>query len=284
MTIYYHPYAHCIQFIYLEFQDPQKAEAVFRDRKTYELKLENFDVCIQTLNENLLRKSKQFPYPQNVICIIKPLTTLEIIDEIPASEDYINKVSNLIESITQLKKQDILIQEDVNPLTKGSDDRHLFLTFPDKIYADKVYHSQPFFGCLLAHKMIHRIICPFLRYSTEACLMCSNAKNKKCVFDLCSECCVRQRNKGFECYCTFKFTPKKEFITVKNESNGEEKVDFCCVVCKENLEEDCANRMCLNCCVVQCRKLRCKTHEESFFNKSLRNQYSYFFFIFSPFL
>jgi len=252
--------------------DPQKLEAVYRDRKTYELKLETFDVSIQSLNENLLKKSKQFPNPSNVVCILKPLTTLEIIDEIPTSEEYITKVSNLLENITQLKKQDILIQEDINPITKELDDRHLFLTFPDKSYVDKVYYSQPFFGCLLVHKMIHRIICPFLRYSTEICLMCANNKNKKCSFDLCSECCVRQKNKVFDCSCVFNIAPPKEVISIKKENQRNEKVEYLCVVCKENFDLNCPNKMCLNCCNAQCRKIKCKVHEESFFSKALRNQ------------
>lgn len=240
------------------------------------MKLENFDVAIQTLNENLLKKAKQFPYPQNVVCIIKPLTTLEIIEEIPVSEEYITKVSNLIENITQLKKQDILIQEDINPLTKETDNRHIFLTFPDKSYVDKVYYSQPFFGCLLVHKLTHRIICPFLRYSTEACLMCSNSKNKKCTFDLCSECCVRQKNKLFDCTCVFNLTLKKEVISIKKENYTGERFESKCASCKENFDSECPNKMCWFCCIVQCRKLKCKAHEESIFSKNLRKKYFIF--------
>ena len=227
------------------------------------------------MNENLLKKAKQFPNPHNVVCIIKPLTTLEIIDEIPTPEEYILKVSSLIETITQLKKQDVLIQEDLNPITKESDDRHIFLTFPDKSYVDKVYHSQPFFGCLLVHKMTHRIICPFLRYSTETCLMCANSKNKKCTFDLCSECCARQKNKIFECSCQFTFSVQKENVNVKKEKGVkvEKETNNSCVACINHFDLSCPNKMCQSCCNVQCRKIKCKTHDESFFSRNLRKKY-----------
>jgi hypothetical protein len=67
------------------------------------------------------------------------------------------------------------------------------ITFTEKKYLDKFYLNQPYFGGVIIHKLIHPIFFPKLRNKTlshqNLCINCSEPKNPKCFFELCSNCC-----------------------------------------------------------------------------------------------
>jgi hypothetical protein len=70
---------------------------------------------------------------------------------------------------------------------------YFIVTFSEKKYLDKFYLNQPYFGGAIVHKLIHPIFFPKIRNKTYShqnlCINCSEPKNPKCFFELCSNCC-----------------------------------------------------------------------------------------------
>jgi hypothetical protein len=113
------------------------------------------------------------------LVIIKPLSTLEVVRELPVGEEYKRQIIQLVSTITQLRPQDFQVEEDTNCVTNEPDQQHVFVKLPSKAYVDILYNAQPYFGCLVAHKLSHIQICPFTRYHPDLCLMCSSKKVNK---------------------------------------------------------------------------------------------------------
>jgi len=59
---------------------------VFNNKHYYELKLEKYDLCIQPLNRSLYNIADKMENPDLILVVIKPLTTLEVIEDIPQGE------------------------------------------------------------------------------------------------------------------------------------------------------------------------------------------------------
>lgn len=264
LGIFYHNLTSHIQFIYLEFQTQKQAEIVYLDRKNYESKLEKFDLTIAPLNEWILKSNTRFTNLENMICIIKPLTTLEIMDELPSDEGYLQKIVGLLENITELSCFEFKITEDINKITGSTLRNHLYITFPNPSYVDRVYNAQPLFGCLLVHKMSHNKICPFIKYNYELCLVCENPKNKTCLLDLCKKCCSKQKFKILNCDCGIE---SLSLVKINEENNLIE--NKYCEICKVIYVEKCANNLCETCCKVQFERLQCEEHEKPIFLKNI---------------
>jgi len=110
------------------------------------------------------------------LIIIKPLTTLEVVRELPVGDEYRRQIAQLVQTVTQLKQNEFQIEEGVNPVTYEPDQQHIFVSLPSKAYVDRLYNAQPYFGCLIAHKLSNIQICPFTRYHPDLCLMCASKK------------------------------------------------------------------------------------------------------------
>ena len=120
--------------------------------------------------------SQGFKGVENVLAIIKPLSTLEVVQELPTGDEYKQRIVQLVQTITQLKKHEFSVELELNPVTGEPDERHIYVILPSRGYVDKMYKCQPYFGCLIAQKLTHIQICPFLRYHPEMCLMCTSKK------------------------------------------------------------------------------------------------------------
>jgi len=91
-----------IQYVYLVFTTAADAQKVYSERHIYELKLgmrkiqdlawnnidfwkflEKFDCQIQSLSTSLWKKVEKYSDPDTVIAIIKPLSTLDIVADLP---------------------------------------------------------------------------------------------------------------------------------------------------------------------------------------------------------
>jgi hypothetical protein len=126
-SIYYHSLIHKIQYIYLVFQTPEMAHKVYEDKFSYETKfgkkkyflaqfspkflffpLEKSDVQIQTLTEGLYKIGERFAKLENVLCILRPISTLEVAEEIPRGNELVSKVSQLVQTITQLQQSNVI--------------------------------------------------------------------------------------------------------------------------------------------------------------------------------
>ena len=137
---------------------------------------EKYDIRISALNKSLYELSEKCEKSENIMIIIKPLSTLEVVRELPIGEQYTKKIEQLIQTVTQLGSNQFYIEEDVNPITDEVDQQHIFIKLPSKDEVDKLYNAQPYFGCLVGHKLSHIQICPYIRYCPDLCLMCPSKK------------------------------------------------------------------------------------------------------------
>lgn len=133
-------------------------------------------MTISALSQSLYTLSENSTQPENVLLIIKPLSTLEVVRELPTGEQYKQQIMKLIQTVTQLHSSEFQINEDINPVTNEPDQQHILVKLPSKAHVDKLYNAQPYFGCLVAHKLSHMQICPFIRYHPDLCLTCSSKK------------------------------------------------------------------------------------------------------------
>ena len=125
---------------------------------TYHLSIgliEKFGARIMTLNTNLSRVAEKSKIVENVLVIIKPLSTIDVVESVVTGADYLKHIKQLIKSLTQLEDEKFEVKEDYNPLVGELDYQHVFVTLPSRDYVEKVYRAQPFFGCLIAHKLSH---------------------------------------------------------------------------------------------------------------------------------
>lgn len=299
LVVYYHPTAARIQCVYITFASPNEARRVYENRDIYESKLSNnflfttfrkcdlkntgkYDVKISVLGTNLYKIAEKMPNAANTLAIIRPITTLEVVDVLPAGPEYIKSLVHLINGVTQLDEERFVIKEDRNPLTGEPEYQHVFVTLPSKQDVDRLYQAQPYFGCLIAHKLSHIQICSYLRYNPAQCLMCSSKKNPSCIHDMCQDCCARQKFGTLVCKCSADIVQslladrkqKAQSLPAERKErihDGAMRPETVCEKCQNEKDPDCANGMCAVCCPVQAIRLKCLFHDESYYSRALRS-------------
>lgn len=248
--------------------------------------IEKFGAKITALSTNLSKiANKRQSVAENMIVIIKPLTTLELLDSLPTGAEYMREVVQLIQNLTQLERKNFQIEEDSNPWSGEPDCQHVFVTLPSKEYVDRVYQAQPFFGCLIVHKISHIQICSFRRYSANQCLMCSSKKNSSCLNDMCSDCCPRQKYGTLVCRCSIDSIQslmadrkkKLQALPFEREKDRlfEEKStrsESLCEKCPNDLDKGCSNTLCAVCCPIQAIRSKCPVHDKSFYSRKLESE------------
>ena len=100
--IYYHHASHRIQSIYLIFANQDEARKVLINKPYYLHKLEKFDANISALNSSLYKIMERLEHPERWVAIIKPLSSLELVTELPSESFYVKQVAQLIQTVTQL--------------------------------------------------------------------------------------------------------------------------------------------------------------------------------------
>ncbi|KRX09647.1 hypothetical protein PPERSA_09317 [Pseudocohnilembus persalinus] len=269
LKIYFHHQAHKIQYIYLTFKTQEEAARVYNDRHIYEMKMEKEDVQIQCMNDGFWKKQELFQEPENVLVIIKPLSTLEIVEEIPKRHEYTKTIHNLVQTITQLSYGQYEISPDINPVTDMPCQQHMYITLPSKEMVDKMYNAQPYLGCLVAHKLSHIQYLPFLRYHKNQCLQCNSKKEYNCIHDMCKSCCSRQKYGILECPCSYNLQKttqdQREEMVAKNPAEE----DLLCEKCTIYRDGECKNKLCQECCQAQAIKKSCPFHESSVYLRKL---------------
>lgn len=234
-----------------------------------------------TLNTNLTKIAEKRPVAGNIIVIIKPFSTLAVVEALPTGDDYLRQLSQLIQNLTQLEPKNFTIEEDRNPVTGESDYQQVFITLPSRDFVDKVYHAQPFFGCLIAHKLTHTQICAFRKYDEDQCLMCSSKKNPPCIQDMCQDCCSRQKYGTLICECSFEIVQKLQVernkylqsmaVDVSDLHYDESAMtDSLCEKCLNFQDKGCVNSMCSVCCPIQAIRSKCQLHDESLYSRAMR--------------
>ena len=194
MDVYYSTTTQRIEFIYIVATTKEEALKIMQNKKWIANTLRRFNTIIRSLPNDVSKAIEFFPEPENVLVLIKPCSYLEVVSELPAGPILLEQLKNVIKIITKLEFEEFTIEPDQDPITKEPDYTQLFVVFPSKSFVDKVYNCQPFFGSVIAHKLTHLQITPYLRYSKEVCLTCDNDKHPESVWDMCVECSSKQRD------------------------------------------------------------------------------------------
>ncbi len=92
------------------------------------------------------------------------------------------------------------------------------MCLPDKTYVKKLYDSQPFFGCLLVHKVTHPSLCPFVKYSKEVCVISDSEKSPGCIRDMNHDACARQLKTNLQCVASSHIA--KELMARRKGTDG----------------------------------------------------------------
>ena len=237
---------------------------------------------ISALSTNLYKIAEAKPNANNTLAIIRPFTTLEAAESLPTGNEYIKSLIHLVHGVTQLDSQNFIIEEDRNPLTDEPDYQQVFVTLPSRQYVDRLYEAQPYFGCLVAHKLSHIQICSYQRYCADQCLMCSSKKSPSCIHDMCQDCCARQKFgtsvcKGSADVVQSLLADRKEKANLlpsdwkERGHDGSMKSDALCEKCQNERDPSCSNGVCAVCCPIQAIRSKCKHHDESFYSRDLRS-------------
>ena len=193
-VIFYNESLQRIQFIYLHFKTHEDAKNLYSKRSEIDNKLQ---ITIQPLLEDIKNIIDRIPTEKlNNSCLLAiPVSCIAKNDQkLPSKSERLKKFSEVIENTLKIDNSKYSVTHCVNVLSSEMKSYNFFIiTFTEKKYLDKFYLNQPYFGGVIIHKLIHPIFFPKLRNKTlshqNLCINCSEPKNPKCFFELCSNCC-----------------------------------------------------------------------------------------------
>ena len=193
-VIYYNEALQRIQFIYLQFKSHEDAKSLYCKRSEIDNKLQ---ISIQPLLEDIKDIINKIPVDKlpNACLMAIPISCIAKNDsKLPSKAERIKKFPEVIENILKIDNSKYVITHCTNILSNEMKSYDYFtVVFSDKIYLNKFYSNQPYFGGIIIHKLIHPIFFPKIRNKTYSyrnlCINCNNLKNPKCFFELCSDCC-----------------------------------------------------------------------------------------------
>ena len=193
-VIFYNESLQRIQFIYLQFKSQEDAKNLYSKRSEIDNKLQ---ILIHPLLEDIKNIINRIPSEKlsNSCILAIPVSSVAKNDsKLPSKSERLKKFSEVIENTLKIDNSKYSISHCVNILSSEMKSYNYFIvTFSDKKHLDKFYTSQPYFGGVIVHKLIHPIFFPKIRNKTYShqnlCINCSEPKNSKCFFELCSNCC-----------------------------------------------------------------------------------------------
>ena len=193
-VIFYNESLQRIQFIYLHFKTHEDAKNLYSKRSEIDNKLQ---ITIQPLLEDIKNIIDRIPTEKliNSCLLAIPVSCIAKNDQkLPSKSERLKKFSEVIENTLKIDNSKYCVTHCVNVLSSEMKSYNFFIiTFTEKKYLDKFYLNQPYFGGVIIHKLIHPIFFPKLRNKTlshqNLCINCSEPKNPKCFFELCSNCC-----------------------------------------------------------------------------------------------
>ena len=193
-VIFYNESLQRIQFIYLQFKSQEDAKNLYSKRSEIDNKLQ---ILIHPLLEDIKNIINRIPSEKlsNSCLLAIPVSSVAKNDsKLPSKSERLKKFSEVIENTLKIDNSKYSISHCVNILSSEMKSYNYFIvTFSDKKHLDKFYTSQPYFGGAIVHKLIHPIFFPKIRNKTYShqnlCINCSEPKNPKCFFELCSNCC-----------------------------------------------------------------------------------------------
>ena len=193
-VIFYNESLQRIQFIYLQFKSQEDAKNLYSKRSEIDNKLQ---ILIHPLLEDIKNIINRIPSEKlsNSCLLAIPVSSVAKNDSnLPSKSERLKKFSEVIENTLKIDNSKYSISHCVNILSSEMKSYNYFIvTFSDKKHLDKFYTSQPYFGGVIVHKLIHPIFFPKIRNKTYShqnlCINCSEPKNPKCFFELCSNCC-----------------------------------------------------------------------------------------------
>lgn len=94
----------------------------------------------------------------------------------------------------QLRATEFYLIPAVNQITGDKHPDITYVYLPGNLPAiDMIFEAQPYMKYLIAHKLSHLTLLPFLKpVGSNECLICSAEKETESPFDLCSDCLIRQ--------------------------------------------------------------------------------------------
>lgn len=193
MEVLHSSQTHRIQYIYLPCSTPDEAKRIMQFKSMICAKLGREDIKLESLCNNLVKSHQKYREPEKVCVLVTPPSSMEVVEELPKAEDLIAQILNVVQMVTQLEPHQISLETDINTITGEKDYRHVFVSLPNRQFVDRVYEAQPFFGCLVCHKLVHPQVTPFLRFSSDVCLMCPNLKDANNLMDMCLDCAAKQK-------------------------------------------------------------------------------------------
>ena len=193
-VIFYNESLQRIQFIYLQFKSQEDAKNLYSKRSEIDNKLQ---ILIHPLLEDIKNIINRIPSEKlsNSCLLAIPVSSVAKNDsKLPSKSERLKKFSEVIENTLKIDNSKYSISHCVNILSSEMKSYNYFIvTFSDKKHLDKFYTNQPYFGGAIVHKLIHPIFFPKIRNKTYShqnlCINCSEPKNPKCFFELCSNCC-----------------------------------------------------------------------------------------------
>ena len=193
-VIFYNESLQRIQFIYLHFKSHEDAKNLYSKRSEIDNKLQ---ILIQPLMEDIKNVIDRIPDEKlsNSCLMAVPVSSVAKNDnKLPSKSERLKKFAEIIETTLKIDNTKYSLSHCVNVLSSEMKSYNFFVvTFSEKKHLDKFYQSQPYFGGIIIHKLIHPIFFPKLRnktyYHQNLCINCTEPKNPKCFFELCSNCC-----------------------------------------------------------------------------------------------
>lgn len=189
-----------IQFIYLQCTSNEESRRLYEDRALIMKRNEKTEITIQSLLEPLEKIIQSIP--KNEICtsglLVVPTSTLIHDKLIPKKSQRNQTFEDLIQKSLNLPSKSFKLLN-CNNLINGEYSYDYFIVqFKSKELLDKFYSMQPFFDCIVFHKLNHLNVFPLLKVNSKQCLNCNKPKQVDCLFELCSDCCVKNLHKNFD--------------------------------------------------------------------------------------